>query len=287
MTNNPLAICGGLLGIIRIIDIKKFESCRHLIGHGGAINDLKVSPHDHNLLLSSSEDYSLRLWNLKTNICIAKFGGESGHRDQVLSADFYLLSDKYFVSSGMDHSIKIWSLNDKKIRKAIKSSYNWKELKATFPMESRHFPVFTTRAIHTNYVDCVQFLGRYLLSKSCNNEIICSKPDVFDNKEEFIENKVPNEAITRLGAFKTEDNTLWFIKFSMDFEQELMSVGNGKGVAYVWDLTVDNPYEYEPLVLSRKKCTTIIRQTSFSKDGKTLICVCDDSSIWRWDISRE
>jgi polycomb protein EED len=91
MTREPLLVVGGFKGVIRPIVPFKSVYKNLLIGHGSSINDLRFHPHNWSLLLSASKDFTLRLWNVNTSVCIAIFGGAEGHRDEVLSGVIKIL----------------------------------------------------------------------------------------------------------------------------------------------------------------------------------------------------
>ena len=45
-----------------------------------------------------------------------------------------------------------------------------------FPTLRVHFPLLSSREIHTNYADCIRSVGSLVLSKACENKISVWKP---------------------------------------------------------------------------------------------------------------
>jgi polycomb protein EED len=281
-TRRPVLAAGGARGIVRLFSPASMACVRNFIGHGNAINEVKFHPVDPNLLLSVSKDHALRLWNVKTEHNIAIFGGVEGHRDEVLSADFNLDGTR-IVSAGMDHSLKIWQFDTDALQDAIALSYKHDTLQSrtVFPTELCHFPDFSTRDIHRNYVDCCRWLGEFVLSKSCENTIVCWKAGGLEPSKE---GERPEQGRTTvIHRLDVRDCEIWFIRFATDSEDKVLALGNTKGKIYTWDLTVTDPAALQHRILSHPKCTSAVRQTSLSRDGEVLIAVCDDGTIWRWD----
>ncbi|EXC30999.1 WD repeat-containing protein 44 [Morus notabilis] len=78
-------------------------------GHLDDVLDLSWSRLQ--LLLSSSMDKTVRLWDLESKSCLKLFA----HNDYVTCIQFNPMNDDYFISGSLDAKVRIWSIPDRQV----------------------------------------------------------------------------------------------------------------------------------------------------------------------------
>jgi len=209
---------GGATGVIKLLDLQEGSMAGYLVGHTGAIRDIKVFS---NYLVSSSEDSSVRLWSLETLGCIGVCGGLFGHKDSVLSIDV-LYDNSMIVSAGIDCAIKQWRIF------TDGSSYLYDE------------PFTNFNTVHRCSITKVRYYGNMIISLS-NNVISV----VFNNRDKVDErfNLTRNDVLF-IGGIHVFNNCKTF----HILEHILIGMGNN-GDVYMFDLR-SIPGETQPFLTS-------------------------------------
>lgn len=226
---------GGMKSIIKILDLTERKELHELIGHRNEIFDLKFCPNSEKsyLLLSASQDFSVRLWHAINQIQICIFGGPTGaHLAEVNSVDWHISGD-YFVSAGNDCYVKIWFLTEN-LNQNIKSSEKItnRELKKELNFKTliKTNPIYSCNTIHENWVDCVKFNGNFLISKSVDGVIYEWMP-VFQQQ-----GGADSFFLINTYIYKTSE-LIWYVKFGLEaLDKNLLTIGNENGEIFLFKL---------------------------------------------------
>ncbi|CAH1118033.1 unnamed protein product [Phaedon cochleariae] len=128
--------------LVRMMDDRSGETSRTLCGHGGPVYSVSFSP-DRSLLLSCSEDTTIRLWSLQIWTCLVVY---KGHMFPVWDVKFSPMG-YYFASAGYDRTARLWATD--------------------------HYQPLRIFAGHFSDVDCIQFHpnSNYLATGSSDRRV--------------------------------------------------------------------------------------------------------------------
>ena len=88
----------------RMMDDSTGEQSKSLVGHSGPVYGLSINP-DRSLILSCSEDGTVRLWSLLTWTCLVCY---KGHMFPVWDCTF-APNGYYFATCGHDRTARLWA----------------------------------------------------------------------------------------------------------------------------------------------------------------------------------
>ncbi|KAF6256917.1 WD40-repeat-containing domain protein [Scenedesmus sp. NREL 46B-D3] len=274
----PLLLLAGKLALLRVVNCSTNTAVQTLKGHGKEVNDISVHQQHPHLILTASKDHSIRLWNIATGCCVLLMRGPGAHAGEVFTLDFHPWDPFLFVSGAMEGAVKVWSL--KEHWSAIAASEVWSEppQRRAFPVRLVPHPVFSSRHVHSNYVDCCRWLGDLVLSKSVDYKIKLWRPLYPDNP--ILETSSKFEVL-QVFEQPGDIKLLWWVRFSIDPRGQVLVCGNPNGRTYVWEPGTGRPHR--GTLLAHRQCTTVVRQTAVSMDASMIICSTDDGQLWRWD----
>ena len=280
----------GNSGIVKVIDPDTRKLHYSFSGHGAPVNQIRRHPCKASIFFTASADNTSRMWSVSSPNCLAIFGGDSGHKDQVLSVDIHHDGGKIATSS-IDGTIKIWDLSNEKLSDYLKTE----KCTSSKPVLI-HTPCFSSGAVLNSYIDDLKWYGDLVFCKSTTNRIVLFKPEYVERTSE-IHQDMPAFFITE---FVTEKSNVWFIRFALSESKKVLAVGNQIGHIYLWEIENLEFFDQEadetnrvkicrpavpPVKLINPKTKSIVREINFSNEDRTLMAVHDDGTFALWTLA--
>mmetsp|Transcript_22811 Transcript_22811/g.64115 ORF Transcript_22811/g.64115 Transcript_22811/m.64115 type:complete len:369 (-) Transcript_22811:372-1478(-) len=270
VTGEPLLLVAGAAGVVKVVNVASGELVHHFVGHGNAINEIRVRPGDSGIFATGSKDESVRVWNLRSKTCVLVMAGDEGHSNEVLGIDWHPQGNILY-SCGMDKYVKAWDLGPHE--ELLKAS-DEHALERTFPTRRLQVTLFSTKTVHSNYVDCVRSFGGLVLSKTVDNRILLWKAELSPYYS--------SDFVSVLQEYNFSDCPHWFMKFSLDPTSTLMAIGNNTGCVYIF--RAGDPSSKAKL--QARGLAKTVRQTAFNSTSSALLACFEDGSLVKWSINR-
>ena len=300
--------------IMEYLNFVKEKAYKSLEGHKEDVIDLSWSPFYYYLLLSSSVDGYVILWNVNLEEQKAKIECFN-HEKIVTSVSFSPTEKSIFITGCLDKIIRIWDIsslldeNDSKNISQKKFDINEKYNKDYFNIEEKitslnYFPSGDEMAIgtHNGKLIIYELKGDkyfYKGSFSCKNRI---GKNSFGKKITSIEFLNKNYAIisscdSRIRLLSMNDgkiihkykgylNENSMIKSCIDYNYDIIITGSENGFVYVWDIynpdniKTNTNYEYfRPYSQEIIQCSLIVPEKIYCNFMKKIFKITNKLMI--------
>ena len=268
--------------------------------HKKDITDLSWSPFRHNLLLSSSIDNYVILWDInKNNNCLIE---KYKHDDYVTCVQFSPIDENLFITGCFDKFVRLYNINksNNKMRDTITKSntLNYGFLYITDKITSMSFyPDGSQIAVGTIdgkiYVyDFLYNTGRYNHNFNCRNRVgknslgkkvtsitfINKKNAIISTCDSSVRLISMNDG-KNLSKYKGNMNENGMIRSDVDFCNDIIISGSEDGFCYTWKILAEDEkylknYNYEsfkPFERDIVECCIVVSEECYTNYMKKVL----------------
>ncbi|KAI8378085.1 WD40-repeat-containing domain protein [Choanephora cucurbitarum] len=222
-----LATAGGD-GDIHILSLANSEETMVLKGHKKLVFDLQSHPQNDDVILSTSKDGTIRLWDVNKGRCLVIFEAEA-------TVACFHPSGTQLISGNSRGDLRLWPIPS--------TSQLMDEEPVT--VEKKHSRVL--KKWHgDSYIDCIRFVNGHVLSKSTNGKI------EYWNLEE-------QDKPVRSFRIRSGEN---FSRFDVSLDELFFCVGSSHGTISIYNLHTGKLVTE----LGHRRATKAVRCCVFSRD---------------------
>ncbi|KAG0741358.1 hypothetical protein G6F57_009351 [Rhizopus arrhizus] len=233
----------GADGLIHILSLANSQEIKILEGHSKTIHDLQSHPQNDNIILSTSKDGTIRLWDVDENVCLAIFECDA-------TVSCFHPSGTKFVSGNSRGELREWQ---------IPSTTGMMDEAITVTKKNSRL----LKKFHgDSYIDCIRFANNNVLSKSINGKL------------EYWE--LETEKTLRSIRLRSGEN---YSRFDISLDETYVCIGTRQGSLFIYNLHTGAMISE----LGHRRSTKAIRCCAFSRDCRQIIAAGEDGLIMRYD----
>ena len=275
------------------------------LSHKKDITDLCWSPFKYNLLLSSSVDNDVILWDVSKNKnCLIK---KYKHDDYVTCVQFSPTDENIFITGCFDKYIRIYKINDD--NKVNKKNKNMKDISRTitdsfgffniadkitslsfYPDGSQiaigtingkiHvYDLFSNSGRYNHNFNCRNRVGKNSLGKKVTSINFINKKNAIISTCDSCVRLVSMDEGKNLSKYKGYVNENGMIRTDIDLSNDIIIAGSEDGYCYSWKMLAEDTvylknYNYEcfkPFERDVVECCIIVNEECFTNYMKKVL----------------
>ena len=275
------------------------------LSHKKDITDLCWSPFKYNLLLSSSVDNDVILWDVSKNKnCLIK---KYKHDDYVTCVQFSPTDENIFITGCFDKYIRIYKINDD--NKVNKNNKNVKDISRTitdsfgffniadkitslsfYPNGSKiaigtingkiHvYDLFSNSGRYSHNFNCRNRVGKNSLGKKVTSINFINKKNAIISTCDSCVRLVSMDEGKNLSKYKGYVNENGMIRADIDLSNDIIIAGSEDGYCYSWKMLAEDKdylknYNYEcfkPFERDVVECCIIVNEECFTNYMKKVL----------------